>query len=47
MDSGFHTRLKECICQRHEDQTKKMSDLREFTLDEEDELEEHRAAMIC
>ena len=47
IDSGFHTRLKECVCQRHEEHTLfKLSDLREFTLDEEDELEEHGAAMF-
>ena len=46
IDSGFHTRLKDFVCQRHAQQEVfTLSDLREWTLDEEDELEEHGAAM--
>ena len=47
MDSGFHTRLKDFVCQRHEQQeTFTLSDLRDFTLDEGAETEEYGDAMF-
>ena len=39
--------MKDCVCQRHEQQEIfTLSDLREFTLDEEAETEEHGDAMF-
>ena len=47
MNAGFHARLTNSVCERHEQQQIfTVADLRAYTLEEEVETEEHGDAMI-